>query len=512
MDGPFSAITILVLAAIIGLWYILDYLYAPRHSSGEPPVLPSSVPYVGHIIGLLRHGTRYYQTTSAKCKHPIYTLNMLNGKVYIVTSPDLVSAVNRNSKSLAFNPFIAQLGKRITGHDDATSQIVQHNLNGEQGSGYVIEVHDGLVAALSPGAHLESMIAPMLQKASTYIDDLDCSNEVDLFAWMRRMVTMCSTTAIYGPDNPFAKNSDYTDFFWDFDHDLNLLIIDVFPTLTAPKGSRARSILGTEFQQYFENYKPGQTQSSAMIQARHAANTKHGVSLWNQGRLEVGTLLGILANTIPSAFYMLVHIYSDPSLLKDIRAELETTAVSTAPPDAKRTLCILTLRDKCHLLHSTFQEMLRVHAHGAGSRFVREDTILDDQYLLKKGMVIQMPMAVMHSDPSIWGPDVASFQPRRFLKPNEASKGLKANSPAYRPFGGGASMCPGRHFVALEVLALTACMVLRFDIMPVVGEWSVPPQRQESLATNVFPPEKDVRVKVTRRAGFEAVVWDFAMK
>lgn len=63
MDGPFSAITILVLAAIIGLWYILDYLYAPRHSSGEPPVLPSSVPYVGHIIGLLRHGTRYYQTT-----------------------------------------------------------------------------------------------------------------------------------------------------------------------------------------------------------------------------------------------------------------------------------------------------------------------------------------------------------------------------------------------------------------------------------------------------------------
>lgn len=73
-------------------------------------------------------------------------------------------------------------------------------------------------------------------------------------------------------------------------------------------------------------------------------------------------------------------------------------------------------------------------------------------------------------------------------------------------------MCPGRHFVALEVLALTACMVLRFDIMPAVGEWSVPAQRQESLATNVFPPEKDVRVKVTRRAGFEDVVWDFAMK
>ena len=282
--------------------------------------------------------------------------------------------------------------------------------------------------------------------------------------------------------------------------------------LTAPKGSRARSILGAAFQQYFKNYSLGQMQSSAMIQARHAANTKHGVSLWNQGRLEVGTLLGILANTIPSAFYMLVHIYSDQALLKGIRDELEATAVSTGPLEAKQTLRILTMRDKCHLLHSTFQEMLRVHAHGASSRFVREDTMLTDQYLLKKGMVIQMPMAVMHSDPSIWGADVASFQPSRFLKPNDTSRGPKPNSPAYRPFGGGASMCPGRHFVTLEVLALTAYMVLRFDMTPTVGEWSIPAQRQESLATNVFPPEKDVRVKVTRRLGFEHVVWDFIMK
>ena len=86
----------------------------------------------------------------AKCKVPICTLNMLQGKVYVVTSPDLLTALNRNPKAIAFNPFIAQLGKRITGHDEATGKIVQHNLNGEQGSRYVIEVHDGIVAALAP--------------------------------------------------------------------------------------------------------------------------------------------------------------------------------------------------------------------------------------------------------------------------------------------------------------------------------------------------------------------------
>ena len=138
---------------------------------------------------------------------------MLNSKVYIITSPDLVGAVNRNSKVLAFNPFIAQLGKRITGHDEGTSQIVQHNLNGGQGLGYVIQVHDSLVAALAPGKNLEKMTEAMLREASKYFQELE-GKDLDLFAWTRQMVTMCSTRAIYGPKNPFNSNPKLTTAFW----------------------------------------------------------------------------------------------------------------------------------------------------------------------------------------------------------------------------------------------------------------------------------------------------------
>lgn len=249
-----------------------------------------------------------------------------------------------------------------------------------------------------------------------------------------------------------------------------------------------------------------------MIRARYSTAAKYGVSPLNQGRLEVGTLLGILANTIPSSFYMLVHIYSDQALLQDIRDELEATSVLNVLGETKRSLCVVTMREKCHLLHSTFQELLRLHAQGAGARFVREDTLLDGQYLLKKGMVVQMPMAVMHSDPSIWGPDAQEFQPRRFLKQNAGGNESKAALIAYRPFGGGASMCPGRHFVTLEVLALTAYMILRFDIVPSHGEWSIPEQKQESLVTNVFPPKKDLKVRISPRQRFDDVEWDFIMK
>lgn len=297
----------------------------------------------------------------------------------------------------------------------------------------------------------------------------------------------------------------------DFDHDLNILILNILPSISAPKGDHARSVLASAFQEYFENHDQGRSQCSAMIKARYSASVKHGISFQDQGRLEVGTLLGILVNTIPSAFYMICHIYSDEALLRDIRCELELICVTKTPDQRSWTLDVLAMREKSVLLHATFQELLRVHAMGAGSRYVREDVMLNDEYLLKKGMVVQMPMAVMHSDPRIWGIDVNDFRPSRFSKQTESMRERKSKSAAYRPFGGGASLCPGPHFVTLEVMALTALMVLRLDITPLSGQWCIPAQKQESLATNVFPPESDVRVKVKRREGFEDVDWHFKM-
>ena len=289
----------------------------------------------------------------------------------------------------------------------------------------------------------------------------------------------------------------------DFDHALNLLIADVLPSILAPKGNHARSELGTAFQQYFENYVSAQ--SSAMIRGRHSANTRYGISSFNEGRLEVGTLIGVLANTVPAIFYTLVHIYSDPRLTSDIRNELEESGFLGTPEATSKKPNLLSMPENCPLLYSTWQEVLRVHALGAGARYILEDVMLDDHYLLRKGMVVQMPMAVMHSDAAAWGEDVQDFQPRRFIKQDTTRKGgFKQNLTAYRPFGGGASMCPGRHFVTLEVMGMAACMLARFDLVPIDGEWTIPRQKQESLATNVFPPETDIRVKFAIRTGLAA--------
>ena len=56
-----TATMLLVVAAAIVVWYILDHLYIPSHLPNEPPLVSHSIPYIGHIIGLLRYGTRYYE-------------------------------------------------------------------------------------------------------------------------------------------------------------------------------------------------------------------------------------------------------------------------------------------------------------------------------------------------------------------------------------------------------------------------------------------------------------------
>ena len=62
METSLSTPLLLVLAIVLATtWYALDYFYVPEQLPNEPPLVGHHIPYIGHIIGLLRHGTRYYQ-------------------------------------------------------------------------------------------------------------------------------------------------------------------------------------------------------------------------------------------------------------------------------------------------------------------------------------------------------------------------------------------------------------------------------------------------------------------
>jgi len=279
-----------------------------------------------------------------------------------------------------------------------------------------------------------------------------------------------------------------------------IMIMELFPSILARESFQARELMTKAFIKYFE--EGGHNEGSGLIQTRYKHSTEHKVPVEDIARFEVGGAIAILVNTSPTAFWMTYHLYSAPGALRECREELskiisaETITTEDCKTVTVRTLDLSQVKLCCPILLSTMQEVLRLHTVGISSRMVMEDHMLDNKYLLKKGSTVLIPSPVQHTNSGAWGPDVSEFDHRRFL-PKE-----KRHQPvAFRGFGGGTTLCPGRHFASTEILAFAALLILRFDITPVDSKWNCPTIDKAGIFETVPTPDHDIKVKISPRAG-----------
>lgn len=155
------------------------------------------------------------------------------------------------------------------------------------------------------------------------------------------------------------------------------------------------------------------------------------------------------------------------------------------------------IRNNCPILLSAFKETMRCHSLGTQIRICLEDQVLSDRYLLKKGGIVVIAQTVQHTSVDAWGPDVSEFDHLRFVKGHSTKK---INHTAFRAFGGGHTMCPGRHFSATEIIAFAALMVLQFNVAPVGAErWEEPTCANSHMASTFDIPDKDFKVSIQLR-------------
>jgi cytochrome P450 len=269
------------------------------------------------------------------------------------------------------------------------------------------------------------------------------------------------------------------------------MLLNLFPYLLAKKSLKARELLSKAFEQYFR--ENGHVQGSALVKARYDHSIQYNVPMTDIARFEIGGAFAILSNTSPAASWAIYHIFSDPIVLNDIRNELLSQLVENS---GGRTLDISKIKVSCRILFSTFQEVLHFHSIGCAARVVMEDHLLDGKYLLKKGSTVMIPDAVQHSCASIWGDNIAAFDHRRFLN-------KRPHPVAFRGFGGGNALCPGRHFASAVILGFVALLVLRFDIVPVGGKWICPTTEKGEMWAMMPEPGFDIKVEIAPRKGVD---------
>lgn len=276
------------------------------------------------------------------------------------------------------------------------------------------------------------------------------------------------------------------------------LTLSVFPMASFffPKLYRARELATAALVDYIR--KGGHKTASGLVRKRYEHHVEQwGLSPDDFGRGELGNTFAVLGNSTPCALWLLFHIFSDQKVLADVREEL-LAMVTVNEQDSVNCIDLATVRKSCPILLSTFQETLRVHSLNPGIRVVLEEVLLNDCILLKKGSMLMIPTPVQHTDTSVWGPDANTFDHMRFVrKPGQKTH----DRVAFRSFGGGHVLCPGRHFASTEIMALAALLVLQFDVVPTSngGEWIEPTSKNSPVQAGFAIPDNDIDVELRLR-------------
>lgn len=461
---------------------------------------------------------------------------MLNVKTYVINAPDLVVAVQRNSKNLLFSPILAAALPRLFDVDkDVTSLSVKNmrDVDGEWTNIHPLNMAN--YVHLLPGPNLDSMIWKMQMTLNPLMNQLqeqtkgDEATVVGMYAWIKKSFGLATTEAIYGRENPFKLQPGLLDNFWyvwnflfrlftfkiccadganvfrEMDDGFTLLLVHIMPWLVARKAYKARQRLFDAMNGYFaRNWRDD---ACELIRARYDAFHKSNIPVDAIARYEVGDSIAIMINTVPAIFWVLNYVYWESALLEELRAEIAASvSITTDEQTGTKThhLDVKRLQEECELLMSTYQEVLRLQTDNVSARWVVRDTMINDRYLLRKDSVVQIPGAVIHQDPAIWGPDVKEFNPERFLK-----GAAKHHPGAFRVFGGGATLCPGRNFAVAELISFVAMFIMRFDVNPINYGWRKSLAARSNLVDSIPSPSSDINVCVKTREGFEKDEWVF---
>lgn len=447
---------------------------------------------------------------------------MLSGRTYVVTSPSLAVAIQRASATLDFDQLVVEMTPRLCGLSPETKALLEDPTAKQEGRVRMVTRQHDIVTPALAGHRIHEVTEVQVKHFSDFINKVKDGQEVELFKFLTREVTAASTYTFYGPHNPFALDPSLIEKFWDWDYGAVGYAVGVLPKITARKAYYGAEAVIKGFLEYT---KQGlHREAIPFLHERRKLHEAEGISITEHARLELPFTMAIVSNASITSFWVINNIFSRPSLLTQVREEISQNALlsPSSSPATKQTISVLSLRDKCPLLNSIYRETLRLIAPMTSARIVLEDTLLQSTYLLRKGNVVQIAGGVLHSDTDIWGPDASSFNPRRFFYSASGSKAAAdgsvsdakasvAHPAAFRAFGGGVSLCPGRHFAQLEVLSLAAGVVMGFELKPVQGggrgEVGWDPRRDDKrFPLALTKPLREVWVGVERRGEVELVL------
>lgn len=128
-------------------------------------------------------------------------------KIYIVTAPNLAAQVDRNSKVISFAPYVVLFAKRVLAPSKEALHCLAENLEEEGNWGCRPQTMKAMHLSMAHGDDLENTTRVMLESLASQmasVEKIAPLRKMNLFQWVKRVITQASTDAVYGQKhNPF---------------------------------------------------------------------------------------------------------------------------------------------------------------------------------------------------------------------------------------------------------------------------------------------------------------------
>lgn len=281
---------------------------------------------------------------------------------------------------------------------------------------------------------------------------------IDIYYWTRRLALRIAMRALFGfdPDAAGARIDVARNFeqglgFWARDYWLQVLRGPGTPFWQMQRARRALD--GVIFEEIARRRRSGQ-RGADVLSLLLDASDEQGERLNDQQiRDEVMTLLFAGHDTTTSTIaFMFYELARHPEAVASLHDEQDQVLGGDRPDAA------LLMSGRLELLEMVQDETLRMYPPAwIGARKSVETYEFAGQRV-PGGAYVNYSSWVSHHLPEVFQ-DPERFRPERFAP--EAKAALPKG--AYVPFGGGSRICIGMRFGQLEVKAIAAALLQRFD-------------------------------------------------
>lgn len=161
---------------------------------------------------------------------------------------------------------------------------------------------------------------------------------------------------------------------------------------------------------------------------------------------------------------IIYHVLANPGIKARLRAEIDAAQLSF-PATFEQT------KDLPYL-DAVVREGMRIHPVLSGilERIVPDGGLtLSDGRTIAPGTIVGMNAWVIHRNKDIYGQDVDSFRPERWLRHDFETEDaykvrLKLMKDADFTFGGGNRVCIGKFSAQMQILKTVATLFSRYDV------------------------------------------------